>query len=67
MFLDVDRLTPIFTYIDKSPIEIEGIKERDEPDAKKIATLLNLATKMVEMDRFVYHTQDGRNLVNLKW
>ena len=66
-YLDVDQLSPIFTGIDKSGIEVDQNKKPAIPNGNKISTMLSLLSRMANLDRFVYHAHDGRSLANLKW
>jgi hypothetical protein len=65
--LDVHRLDPVFTFIDKSAVEVVNEKEEFKPDSAKLSLLLNGLAKLAQIDRYVYHAQDGKNLVSLKW
>jgi hypothetical protein len=67
MYLNIDKLNPIFTLIDKESIDVSPYKDSEKADPTKIAILLNLLSKMAALDRFVYHAADGRSLVNLRW
>jgi hypothetical protein len=48
-------------------VEVEPYSDNTHPDTAKIAKLLNLLSRIASLDRFVYHTADGRSLINLKW
>lgn len=66
-YLNIDRLSPLFTLIDKAGVEVQGSKSLQEADPAKVSVLLSLLTRMAALDRFVYHTYDGRSMVSLKW
>lgn len=67
MYLDITEVTPIFAYIDDSGVNVEEYKERTVPDPSVVSKLLHYLSQLTSVDRFVYHTQDGKSLVNLKW
>lgn len=67
LYLDLDKLSPLFSYIDKEGIEIKPLQTQKEADPSRVAVLLNHLAKLANLDRYVYHTSDGRSLVNLKW
>jgi len=65
--LDIHKLDPLFTFIDKGEIEVRNPKDSLAPNPTKVFTLLNFLSKFAALDRFVYHTADGRSLISLKW
>ena len=67
MYLDIPNVSSIFAYVDESTVNVEEYKERTEPDPAVVSKLLNLLSQLASLDRFVYHTQDGKSLVNLQW
>lgn len=67
MYLDIPNVSSIFAYVDESTVNVEDYKERTEPDPAVVSKLLNLLSQLASLDRFVYHTQDGKSLVNLQW
>jgi len=66
-YLEVDSLDPVFALIDKGGLEVEPYLPSGQPDVKKISTLLVHLAKIASFDRFVYHSLEGRSMVNLKW
>lgn len=67
MYLEITEVSPIFAYIDDSQVRVEEYKERTDPDPAIVSKLLHFLSKLASLDRFVYHTQDGKSLLNLKW
>jgi hypothetical protein len=67
LYLNVDNLNPILSYIHKKSVEVKDLEEKKLPDPNKISILFNLISKLASLDRFVYHTSDGRSLINLRW
>jgi hypothetical protein len=65
--LDLHRLDPVFAFVNKSSVEVVNEKEEHRPTPARLSILLNGLARLAELDRHVYHAQDGKSLVTLKW
>lgn len=65
--LDLHRIDSVFAFINKASIEVVNEKEEHKASPARVSVLLNGLAKLAELDRYVYHAQDGKSLVSLKW
>jgi nicotinamidase-related amidase len=65
--LDIHRLDPVFAVVDKASVEVVNEKEEHRPSASRASVLLNGLARLAELDRHLYHAQDGKSMVSLKW